>query len=126
MKLSLIWLVIALVAVGFGAGLLASRWFGGPSAVTVQFGDPTNRDDIRVYVTGAVLQPGVYHLHAGDRVVDAVQAAGGPAVDANTEAVDFAKRVQDEQSIHVPRDGEPIAPPTKVAATPTRARGTRP
>lgn len=125
MKLSLIWLIIASVAVGFGAGLFATHWFAQPSAVVVQFGDPSNRADVRVYVSGAVQQPGVYHLHAGDRVVDAVQAAGGPANDANTDAVDFAKRVQDEQSIHIPRVGETIAPPTRVAATPTRARATR-
>src|SRR6266568_2263115 len=37
---------------------------------------------ILVHVAGAVRRPGVYWFHAGQRVIDAVRAAGGPRKDA--------------------------------------------
>ena len=59
-----------------------------------------------VYVSGAVLAEGLYSLRQGDRVADAVEAAGGMAPDADRARVNLAARVADEQHIHVPRIGE--------------------
>ena len=42
----------------------------------------------------------------GDRVVDAIERAGGFAREADQSAVNLARRVQDEDQIHVPRAGE--------------------
>lgn len=56
-----------------------------------------------VHVVGAVRHPGVYEMHAGQRVTDAVAAAGGLVRDAAPEAVNLAA---------VLRDGEQIAIPT--------------
>ncbi len=58
---------------------------------------------IRVHVAGAVLSPGVYELHEGDRVADAIDAAGGPADDADAEEINLARRVRDEEQLIVPR-----------------------
>lgn len=108
--------VVALV-VGAGVGLLASSYLGKPSSVVVQFGDtPTGNGPIRVYITGAVRTPGVYPLRVGDRLVNAVEAAGGPAPDADTEAVDFAERLQDGGQYRVPRVGDP---PQQTDPSPT-------
>ena len=52
--------------------------------------------EIKVQVSGAVVAPGVYDLKAGDRVVDAVAAAGGPADDADADALNLARRLRDE------------------------------
>ena len=65
--------------------------------------------DIRVYVTGAVQNPGVYPLAEDSRWGDAITAAGGFATDANPEAVNLARRVQDEDHIVVPRAGQAVA-----------------
>ena len=65
--------------------------------------------DIRVYVTGAVQNPGVYRLAEDSRWGDAIEAAGGFAPDANPEGVNLARRVQDEDHIVVPRAGQPVA-----------------
>ena len=40
---------------------------------------------VTVHVAGAVALPGVYQLNAGSRVHDAIRAAGGPTVDADTD-----------------------------------------
>lgn len=58
--------------------------------------------EIRVQVAGEVAQPGVYRLAAGDRVEDAVQAAGGLTAAADAGRVNLAQRLRDEQRIDVP------------------------
>ena len=105
-----------LVSAVLGAGLLAGHFLTRPSAVAVQFGPPAAGDgQVRVYVSGAVQHPGVYPLHPGDRIVDAVEAAGGAATDADTVAVNFAERIHDEEHIHVPQAGESVEPSTPAA-----------
>jgi competence protein ComEA len=61
--------------------------------------------DVVVDVTGAVRQPGVYRMPAGARVTDAVERAGGPAGDAELEAINLAARLADGQQVLVPRQG---------------------
>lgn len=65
---------------------------------------------IVVHVTGAVARPGVVTLTAGDRVTDAIAAAGGATGDARLELVNLARALQDGEHVHLPRDGE--EPPT--------------
>ena len=62
---------------------------------------------MKVYVAGAVQRPGVYSVRPGDRVADAVEAAGGPTDDADTLVVNLARRLRDEDHVLVPRRGEP-------------------
>jgi competence protein ComEA len=66
--------------------------------------------DIRVYVTGAVVNPGIYPVSEDARWMDAVELAGGFAPDANPEAINLARRVKDEDQILVPRVGQGTAP----------------
>ncbi|MGB8862071.1 MAG: ComEA family DNA-binding protein [Ilumatobacteraceae bacterium] len=61
-----------------------------------------------VHVAGAVQAPGVYQLPAGARAVDAVQAAGGLAADANSDAINLAAPLADGQRVYVPRVGEAV------------------
>jgi competence protein ComEA len=68
-----------------------------------------------VYVTGAVLKPGVYFLPPGSRVRDALKAAGGPTEEADLVRVNLAKRVYDEEQIYVPSEGEESPPVASYA-----------
>jgi len=52
---------------------------------------------LRVYVSGAVCTPDVYLLPRGSIVKDALQAAGGPADDADLDRVNLALAVRDQQ-----------------------------
>ena len=61
---------------------------------------------IRVYVCGAVVNPGVVEIPQGSRVEDALKAAGGFAADAGREAVNLADWVSDGQKVYFPREGE--------------------
>ena len=55
-----------------------------------------------VYVSGAVVNPGVYHLPVGSRVGDAVNAAGGVAPNAEVEFINLAALLMDGQQIDIP------------------------
>src|SRR6202521_415313 len=56
-----------------------------------------------VDVIGAVAQPGLYRMKRGDRVYDAIAAAGGVTTDADpTKLPDLAGRLKDGEQIKVP------------------------
>ncbi len=67
---------------------------------------------VRVYVSGAVLSPGVYTLPAGSSAAEAIDAAGGPTDEADLASVNLAQAVQDQEQLHVPlvRAGQPDSP----------------
>jgi competence protein ComEA len=55
-----------------------------------------------VYVSGAVVKPGVVKLPAGSRVQDAVGAVGGVTGDADFAKVNLAEKVKDGMHVHIP------------------------
>ena len=61
---------------------------------------------IRVYVCGAVVNPGVVEIPQGSRVEDALKAAGGFGADAGQEAVNLADWVSDGQKLYFPTADE--------------------
>jgi competence protein ComEA len=66
--------------------------------------------EVVVHVAGAVLTPGVQHLAAGTRVVDALEAAGGASPDADLSRVNLAALLEDGQQVYVPVRGESPPP----------------
>ena len=87
-----------------------------PIVVSTPIPTPTVRPSptpapIRVYVSGAVQSPAVYELPHGSIIQDAVDAAGGPATDADLDAINLALELQDQQHVHLPRAGEANPPP---------------
>ena len=93
---------------------------------------------IRVHVAGEVLRPGVYQLPGTARVVDAVDAAGGPTAHADVDVINLAAALFDAAQIFVPRRGSVVvrapiprplpgvnAPPTPRASAPEGAISTK-
>lgn len=78
--------------------------------------------ELQVYVSGAVRRPGVYTLKPGDRLIDALEAAGGGIPEADLESVNLALRVQDEAQYKIPRIGEPPDPDSNVVAAPVASQ----
>lgn len=62
----------------------------------------TAADEIAVYICGAVKHPGVYSLSNGQRVCDAVSAAGGFKKSAARYAINLAKTLSDGEQVTVP------------------------
>ncbi len=74
-----------------------------------------------VHVAGAVTRPGVYELVAGERVDDALAAAGGTTADADPNALNLAAPVADGDRIEVPVIGADDAGGSAGAAGHTHA-----
>ena len=98
-------LVLATIAAISGAIALLLRPDSNPG-LEIILPTATPTPELKVFVTGAVQSPGVYTLQEGNRVEDAVNAAGGLLPDADISAVNMAKRVGDEEHFHIPRVGE--------------------
>ncbi len=59
-----------------------------------------------VHVTGAVRTPGVYELRDGDRILDAISAAGGATSEGQPDRLNLAAPVTDGMQVRVPVEGE--------------------
>ena len=57
---------------------------------------------IYVYVCGYVKCPGVYGLNNGDRIYQAIEMAGGAALEADLSSLNLASVLSDGQKIYVP------------------------
>ena len=58
---------------------------------------------VKVYVSGAVVNPGLYEIPAGSRATAAIAAAGGMTLEANPDKVNLAKLLKDGMQVNVPR-----------------------
>lgn len=73
--------------------------------------DTSQEEICIIHIAGAVKQPGVYQLSRGERIIDAVNLAGGAQEKAHLDAINLAAPLYDGQKIIVPfipekRDGE--------------------
>jgi len=101
--------VLAVVGILVGGG--AVLWYvrSLPRPVTVRAVRPVPAPSpspvaLIVHVAGAVHRPGVYELVQGDRVIDAIEAAGGPRRRADLDALNLAALLVDAQQVMVPRE----------------------
>ena len=95
------------------AGTTTSSSLGAPLAGQVT--TSTVPGVVIIHVTGAVNLPGVYELATGQRVDDALAAAGGPTVTADANALNLAAPLVDGDRIEVPVLGQE---PANGAAVP--------
>lgn len=107
-------LIVVLVAVLGGAGLWYARSLpkpvtiaeAGPGAAQQVSSSPSPSVTLIVDVAGAVRQPGVYEFAEGDRVIDAIERAGGSLVKADLSLLNLAAPLADGTQILVPKAGQ--------------------
>lgn len=97
-----------------GAGSATEGVAPHPPAGSSGAAPPAQPAELIVHVAGAVAEPGIVTLAPGARVIDAVEAAGGPTGEADLHQLNLAAEVADGMQIRVPVPGEtviPLAPP---------------
>jgi competence protein ComEA len=124
---------VVLVILGLGIAVLVSTLGSHGSTTSFATGAASSRSSpgatspgvatagaapIYVHVVGAVAHPGLFALRDGDRVVDAVSAAGGFTDTADQSQVNLARFVSDGEQLVVPVRGA-----TPPAAGPTGTSG---
>ncbi|MGN7476716.1 helix-hairpin-helix domain-containing protein [Solibacillus silvestris] len=77
-----------------------------PNAAQEPDENPIEPQNIIIDVKGAVKYPGVYTLSEEERIVDAIEAAGGYTDDANPVLINHAQKLHDEMVIYIPKVGE--------------------
>ena len=103
---------IIMLAVLLSGCALTSLWssFGGDSNEKQSFLPQLNSSrqeqkkekTIRVYVSGAVLEPGLYDIPADSRAEAAIAAAGGLTAAADSTRVNLARKLKDGNQVNVP------------------------
>lgn len=61
---------------------------------------------IMVDIKGAVSNPGVYKMEDGQRIIELIEKAGGLLEDAESKAINFAQKVEDQMVVYIPKVGE--------------------
>jgi competence protein ComEA len=87
---------------------IAALISGGNNGIQQSEADQPEEDEpllIMVHISGQVYFPGIYELVNGDRVVDAVELAGGLTKSADLDRINLAKKVKDEEKIFIPEIG---------------------
>lgn len=60
------------------------------------------KEEIVVHVAGEVKKPGIVILNKGERVIDAINAAGGKTEEADYTNINLASILEDGQKIYIP------------------------
>lgn len=118
--------VVVLALVGVGAAVVSALLAPGgstsvvgasPSAAPTDPLSPPGGGDagvapseaaVIVHVLGSVREPGIVEVRLGDRVVDAIAAAGGALEDADLGGVNLARALVDGEQVYVPEVGEVV------------------
>ncbi len=85
---------------------------GGSPLLREQSFEPQHQAEpemITIHIVGAVSKPGIYHLPAGSRVYELLEAAGGASEDADTTSVNLARPLFDGEQVTIYRVGEAAA-----------------
>ena len=74
---------------------------------------PVPKDEsppVVVHISGAVVQPSVYSLPAGSRVLSVLDAAGGALAGADLERINLARVLVDGEQVHIYAQGDSSSP----------------
>ena len=63
---------------------------------------------IKVHISGAVKNEGVYELEGDARIIDAIEKAGGTLEIADMKNVNLASKLEDGMKIYIPKQGEEV------------------
>lgn len=107
-KIAIIVLLI-LIIIGLGS-LLYRNYYFKETLEVVPYTEDRDRNEPKivekipmiVHIVGAIKNPGVYQLEEKDRVINAIEIAGGATEEANLDAINLAAFIHDGQKIIVP------------------------
>lgn len=68
--------------------------------------DDLSSQDKKVYISGEILNSGVYDIKDGDRLDDLVKRAGGFTEKADINSINLALRLEDQMKIYIPNIDE--------------------
>ena len=99
--------VIVVLIVGLLAGSIYHYSLNSAPPVVVSAQDQAQspakeKHGVVVYISGAVIQPGVLSVAVDSRVIDAINQAGGLAPGADVSKINLAQKVKDGMHVTIP------------------------
>jgi len=120
-------IVVAVTLVGAGlwylrslpkpVAIAASSGTAGVASVAAEASASPTGPPLIVDVTGWVRRPGVYEFAQGDRVIDAVERAGGAKPNADLSVLNLAAPLTDGSQVVVPKSGGGVTGATGSGGT---------
>lgn len=86
------------------------------SGAAVSSTKASSSSKVTIDISGAVKHGGVYTLHTGARLADAIEAAGGLSQRAQIKAINRAQLLNDQDKLYIPFKGEKVA--NQIASNP--------
>jgi competence protein ComEA len=101
------WQHIALgILLGFLASVVIFIAAMMPRGEPLELLQPPTASPLSIFITGSVVNPGVYTLPRDSRVIDVIDAAGGYLDDADKTGLNQAAKVHDGEKLFVPSINE--------------------
>lgn len=71
--------------------------------ITKEVNEVAKKEEVKLYfdIKGSVKKPGVYEFNQGDRIIDAINKAGGLTKNATTNNLNLSKKLTNEMVIYV-------------------------
>ena len=103
-------IVIAIVVIGlyFYKESKNDYTYDDTLAVTTENEEETEDEEITIHIIGEVKYPGIVILKSGQRIVDAIEAAGGETEEADLNKLNLAQLLNDGDKIYVPNKADEI------------------
>ncbi|WP_246081974.1 helix-hairpin-helix domain-containing protein [Peptacetobacter hominis] len=80
-------------------------------------------NEVVVYISGAVKNPGVLTMTSEDRLADAIEMVGGTVDGADMNAVNLAEKLADGKHYIIPKIGENVAPSGNNQVSASNSKG---
>ena len=74
-----------------------------PKGTPILLATRPGNSNITIYISGEVVNPGVYEIPFGSRITDAVDAAGGTLPGSDINLVNLAEILADSDHVYIPR-----------------------
>ena len=91
--------------------------------ITKEVSEVAKQEEVKLYfdIKGSVKKPGVYEFKKNDRVIDAINMAGGLLKNANTSNINLSQKLVSEMVIYVMNNSE-IKNGSKVISCDTKCK----
>ncbi|MFA6548731.1 MAG: helix-hairpin-helix domain-containing protein [Candidatus Margulisiibacteriota bacterium] len=96
-----------IVSIAVGLAITAFRFYSPAAPEKITLETPPTAVTVMVHISGAVKKEGVYRFKTGDRVIDALNLAGGALPPADLSSINLAEVLKDGEKIIIPEKQKP-------------------
>lgn len=107
-KKSYIYILVLIISITIGIYMFSTKENDNiDEEIIIEKTNETAKDNnIIVYITGCINNPGVYEMQEENRISDLIEKVGGFTKEADTNNINLAYKLEDEMKIYIPSKNE--------------------